>query len=226
MKILVVEDEPGLRDSIRQYFETEGNIVEEATDYIRAAQKVAEYEYDCILVDITLPHGSGLDLIRDIKNRKSPAGVIIISAKDSLDDKIAGLDLGADDYLPKPFYLPELNARVKALIRRRKFQGENDIVFNEITVVPAERTVMVHHKNITLTGKEYELLMYFIANKNRVLSKSSLAEHIWGDYADGLDNFDFLYNHVKNLRKKLLQQGCTDYIHTVYGLGYTFKATE
>jgi len=226
MKILVVEDEPALRDSIRQYLETEGNIVEVAADYRRATQKVSEYEYDCILVDITLPHGSGLDLIRDIKEQKSPAGVIIISAKDSLDDKIAGLDLGADDYLPKPFYLPELNARVKALIRRRKFQGENNIVFNEITVVSAERTVMVQNKSVTLTGKEYELLMYFIANKNRVLSKSSLAEHIWGDYADGLDNFDFLYNHVKNLRKKLIQYGCTDYIHTVYGLGYTFRDTE
>lgn len=225
MKILVVEDEPALRDSIRQYLETEGNIVEVAADYRKATQKVSEYDYDCILVDITLPNGSGLDLIRDIKDQNLPAGIIIISAKDSLDDKIAGLDLGADDYLPKPFYLPELNARVKALIRRRQFHGDNHIVFNEITVIPAERAVLVQQKPVSLTGKEYELLVYFIANKNRVLSKSSLAEHIWGDYADSLDNFDFLYNHVKNLRKKLIQQGCTDYIHTVYGLGYTFKAT-
>jgi len=226
MKILLIEDESELQISIRHYLEPEGNVVESATDYRKALQKIADYEYDCILVDITLPYGSGLDLIREIKAMKSEAGIIIISAKDALDDKIKGLDLGADDYLPKPFHLPELNARIKALMRRKKFQGGTEIVCNEIEIFPQERKVVVHGSPVTLTSKEYDLLLYFIANPNKVLTKSSLAEHIWGDYANGLLNFDFLYNHIKNLRKKLLQKGCTDYLQTIYGLGYNFKTLE
>jgi DNA-binding response OmpR family regulator len=226
MKILVIEDEIELQISIQQYLSTEGNLVESATNYKKALQKISDFEYDCILVDITLPFGSGLDLIKEIKAMKSGAGIIIISAKDSFDDKIVGLDLGADDYLSKPFHLPELNARIKALIRRNKFQGENQIVFNEITIVPQERKVMVNGSTLSLTGKEYELLLYLIVNKNKVLTKSALAEHIWGDYVDGLDNLDFLYNHIKNLRKKLMQKNCTDYLQTIYGLGYNFKTSE
>ena len=226
MKILLIEDEPELQISIRQYLEPEGNVIESATDYRKALQKISDYQYDCILVDLTLPYGSGLDLIKEIKSIKSEAGIIVISAKDSLDDKIRGLDLGADDYLPKPFHLSELNARIKALIRRKKFQGGTEIIFNEIIIFPQERKVLVHGSSILLTGKEYDLLLYFIANPNRVLTKSSLAEHIWGDYADGLFNFDFLYNHIKNLRKKLLLKGCADYLQTIYGLGYNFKNLE
>ena len=202
MKILLVEDEAELQKSIKQYFEIEGNLVEVADDYGKAEQKIAIYDYDCILIDITLPNGSGLDLIKEIKLSKSEAGIIIIiSAKNSLDDKIFGLDLGADDYLPKPFHLSELNSRVKALIRRKSFEGNLEIVFNEITILPIERSVFVHGHNVILTSKEYDLLLYFIANKNRVVSKNALAEHLWGDDADRLDNFDFIYNHVKNLRK-------------------------
>ncbi|OYU79713.1 MAG: DNA-binding response regulator [Flavobacterium sp. BFFFF1] len=226
MKILLVEDEPELQKSIRDYLAPEGNIVEVASDFIVAGQKIALYDYDCVLVDITLPKGSGLDLIRQIKDRRSKAGIIIISAKDSLDDRIYGLDLGADDYLPKPFHLPELNARIKALMRRKLFDGNNEISFNEIRILPHERRVMVHDSSIFLTAKEYDLLLYFIANKNRVISKGALAEHIWGDHADALNNFDFIYNHVKNLRKKLLEKHCEDYLHTVYGLGYNFKTPE
>lgn len=226
MKILIIEDEIELQISIQEYLSSEGNLVEIATDYRKAIKKIADFEYDCILVDITLPFGSGLDLIREIKAMKSGAGIIIISAKDSFEDKIAGLDLGADDYLAKPFHLPELNARINALIRRKKFQGENQIVLNEITIVPQERKVLIHGSPISLTGKEYELLLYLIANKNKVLTKSALAEHIWGDYMDGLDNLDFIYNHIKNLRKKLMQKDCTDYLQTIYGLGYNFKTTE
>ena len=179
MKILLIEDEPELQKSIKQYFEIEGNVVEIASDYNKANQKIALYDYDCILVDITLPNGSGLDLIKEIKLKKSKAGVIIISAKNSLDDKIYGLDLGADDYLPKPFHLSELNSRIKALIRRKSFDGNLEIVVNEIKVLPAERSVFVHNKNVVLTSKEYDLLLYFIANKNRVVSKNALAEHLW-----------------------------------------------
>lgn len=226
MKILLIEDEPELQKSIKQYLEMEGNVVEIAVDYGNARQKIAIYDYDCILVDITLPNGSGLDLIKEIKLKKSKAGVIIISAKNSLDDKISGLDLGADDYLPKPFHLSELNSRIKAVIRRKSFDGNIEIIVNEIRILPAERSVFVNNKNVLLTSKEYDLLLYFIANKNRVVSKNALAEHLWGDNADRLDNFDFIYNHVKNLRKKLLEKKCEDYLHTIYGIGYNFKTEE
>ncbi|WP_367752372.1 response regulator transcription factor [Flavobacterium sp. WC2421] len=226
MKILLIEDEPELQKSIKQYFEVEGNVVEIASDFSKAQQKIAIYDYDCILVDITLPNGSGLDLITEIKLKKSKAGIIIISAKNSLDDKIFGLDLGADDYLPKPFHLSELNSRIKALIRRKNFDGSLEIVVNEIRILPADRSVYVNNATVTLTSKEYDLLLYFIANKNRVVSKNALAEHLWGDDADRLDNYDFIYNHVKNLRKKLLEKKCEDYLQTVYGLGYNFKLQE
>lgn len=226
MKILLIEDEPELQKSILQYFEMEGNVVEIATDYRKAEQKIALYDYDCILVDITLPHGSGLDLITEIKRKKSKAGIIIISAKNSLDDKIYGLDLGADDYLPKPFHLSELNSRMKALIRRKNFDGNVEITVNEIRILPVERSVFINNDLLVLTSKEYDLLLYFIANKNRVVSKNALAEHLWGDDADRLDNYDFIYNHVKNLRKKLLEKKCEDYLQTIYGIGYNFKIEE
>ena len=226
MKILLIEDELELQKSIQQYFEMEGNVVEVASDYGKAEQKIAIYDYDCILVDITLPNGSGLDLIKEIKLKKSKAGIIIISAKNSLDDKIYGLDLGADDYLPKPFHLSELNSRIKALIRRKSFDGNLEIIVNEIKILPVERSIFVHNKAVILTSKEYDLLLYFIANKNRVVSKNALAEHLWGDNSDRLDNFDFIYNHVKNLRKKLLEKKCEDYLKTIYGIGYNFKTVE
>jgi len=226
MKILLIEDEPELQKSIRQYLEMEGNVVEIASDYNDGESKIALYGYDCILVDITLPKGSGLDLIKKIKDKKSKAGVIIISAKNSLDDKVSGLDLGADDYLPKPFHLSELNSRIKALIRRKSFDGDIEITVNEIKILPDERRVLVHNKEVILTTKEYDLLLYFVANKNRVVSKGALAEHLWGDDSDRLDNFDFIYNHVKNLRKKLLERECEDYLQTIYGIGYNFKTQE
>ena len=226
MKILLIEDELELQKSIEQYLEMEGNIVEISPDFSHAQQKISIYDYDCILVDITLPNGSGLDLLREIKLKKSKAGVIIISAKNSLDDKVNGLDLGADDYLPKPFHLSELNSRIKALIRRKSFDGNLEISVNEIKILPHERRVLVHNQDVILTSKEYDLLLYFISNKNRVVSKSALAEHLWGDNSDRLDNFDFIYNHVKNLRKKLLEKECEDYLQTIYGIGYNFKTQE
>lgn len=226
MKILLVEDELQLQRSISQYLEMEGNIIEIAVDFIKAGQKIAIYDYDCILLDITLPGGSGLDLINEIKLKASKAGVIIISAKDSLEDKIQGLDLGADDYLSKPFHLPELNSRIKALIRRKSFDGNLEIRFNEITIFPVERRVLINNTTIILTAKEYDLLLYFMANKNRVVSKGAIAEHLWGDNSDRFDNFDFIYNHIKNLRKKMLEKKCEDYLQTIYGIGYNFKTQE
>src|ERR1700758_4091839 len=170
MKILLIEDEPELRKSIKQYLNQEGYLVESASDYIKASEKVEDYTYDCILVDITLPGGNGLEIIKLLKENNSKAGIIIISAKNSLDDKITGLDLGADDYLPKPFHLSELNARIKALIRRRNFAGNKAIVVNEITITPEERKVNIKEQEVALTAKEYDLLLFFISNKNRVLS--------------------------------------------------------
>ena len=223
MKILLIEDEPELRKSIKQYLHQEGCLIESASDFIKAQEKVNVYQYDCILVDITLPHGSGLDIIKQLKESNSKAGIIIISAKNSLDDRIKGLDLGAYDYLPKPFDLAELNARIKALNRRRNFEGNKSIIINEITIVPEERTVKVNDQLVNLTTKEYELLLFFISNKNRVVSKNSIAEHLWGDDSDQMDSHDFIYVHLKNLRKKLSEKGCADYVQTIYGIGYNFK---
>lgn len=223
MKVLLIEDELEMQESIGQYLEMEKFLVEFATNYDQAYEKIHLYEYDCVLVDITLPRGSGLDLIKEIKNRRPKTGIIIISAKNAVDDKIHGLNLGADDYLPKPFYLAELNARIKALIRRNNFEGTASIKLNEIEFFPEERKVLVHEKIVVLTSKEFDLLEYFIINKNRVIQKNALVEHLWGDNADQFDNFDFIYNHVKNLRKKLIEAHCTDYLKSVYGIGYSFK---
>lgn len=223
MKILIIEDELILAESIQQYLQAEGNICELATTFEEAWMKVGIYEYDCILVDLTLPGGNGLDVIRELKKRQVSAGIIIISAKNSLDDKITGLEIGSDDYLPKPFHLSELNARIKALVRRKDFGGNTSIDFHEIKVFPDEKKVLVIDKTLTLTRSEYDLLLYFLANRNRVLSKESIAEHLVGDDADHMDSFDFIYSHVKNLRRKLIQNGAGDYLKAVYGIGYKFS---
>ncbi len=223
MKVLIIEDEPDLVESIESYLNQEGYVCDRAMNFDHASEKINLYQYDCILVDITLPDGSGLDIIREIMERKIDAGIIIISAKDSLDDKVDGLEIGADDYLTKPFHLSELNARIKSLIRRRKFQGQKEIVMNEITLLPEAVEVYVDNLRVELTKKEIDLLLYFISNKNRVLTKNAIAEHLWGDNIDMSDSFDFIYTHIKNLRKKILDKGGKDYIKTIYGLGYMFK---
>lgn len=223
MKILLIEDEAELRKSIKQYLHQEGYLVESAADFVKASEKAGVYDYDCILVDITLPKGSGLEIIKQLKENHSKAGIIIISAKNSSGDKIKGLDLGADDYLAKPFDLAELNSRIKALIRRRNFDGSKSIVVNEITIISDERQVKVNGDSVNLTAKEYDLLLFFIANKNRVVSKNAIAEHLWGDDSDQMDSHDFIYVHLRNLRKKLMEKGCADYVQTIYGIGYNFK---
>ncbi|NLR80518.1 response regulator transcription factor [Chitinophaga eiseniae] len=222
MKVLIIEDEPALRNSIQEYLTHQGYICELAEDFKQAIHKVNEFDYDCIVADIGLPLGNGLDVVKELKILESKAGIIIISAKDSLEDKLRGLELGADDYLTKPFHLSELNARVNAILRRKKFDGNTTINFNEITIKPASKTVLVHNKSITLTGKEYQLLLYFIANQHRVVTKSALAGHLWGDEYDQAGSYDFIYTHIKNLRKKMLEADGEDYIKTVYGTGYRF----
>ncbi len=223
MKILLVEDERDMAVSIQEFLLTEDYIVEWAASYPAALEKVALYEYDCLILDINLPGGgTGLDVLRALKQRCPETGVIVVSARNATDDRILGLDLGADDYLSKPFYLPELNARLKALLRRRQFSGSPDISFEEIMVYPTERRVTVQAIPIDLTPKEYNLLLYFLANQHKVLSRENIAEHLLGDDADQMDDFNFIYSHIKNLRKKLLDRGCGDYLQAVYGIGYKF----
>jgi DNA-binding response OmpR family regulator len=222
MKVLLIEDEKQLAESVSSYLQQEGYSCDVAFDFITGDEKVQVSDYDCVLLDITLPGGNGLDILHHLKKRKPDAAVIIISAKNSLDDKVKGLDLGADDYLAKPFHLSELNARLKSVIRRRSFGGSNEIVFNEIEVRPAAMGVTVKGEAIVLTKKEYDLLLFFMANTNRVITRESIAEHLWGEEMDGIDSFDFIYSHIKNLRKKIMEKGGADYIQTVYGMGYKF----
>jgi DNA-binding response OmpR family regulator len=224
VKILVVEDEPTLRSTIVGFLEEESYICEQSDTLETSLGKLDLYAYDCILVDIGLPDGSGFDLIRELKKLHPETGVIIISARNSIDDKIEGLDLGADDYLSKPFHLTELNSRIKSLLRRMKFAGKKEIAVDQLRIFPDSRQVIVHDEPVLLTKKEFDLLIFFVSNPGRVLTKESIAEHLWGDFADAADSFDFVYSQIKNLRRKLLEKTGNDYFKNVYGSGYTFNA--
>ncbi len=223
MKILIIEDNNELAQNILDYLLDEGLICEWAKNYTEAVEKLALYSYDCVVLDIMLPDGNGLDVLRFIKSHNKTCGILIISAKNALDDKVEGLELGADDYLTKPFHLAEFNARIKAIYRRKFLKGEEEVCFNEIQISTNKMEASVHGRKLVLTPKEYALLLYFMLNKDNVLTRQSIAEHLWGDYADNLVNFDFVYQHVKNLRKKIVESGGIDYIETVYGMGYKFN---
>jgi DNA-binding response OmpR family regulator len=220
LKILIIEDEKALCESIADYLSVHEYNCDTATDFNAALEKIEYNTYDCILLDITLPGGDGLKILQQLKDDNKTEGVLIISAKNSLDDKIKGLNLGADDYLAKPFHLSELTARIAAIIRRKNFDGNNKIEFQNICVDTLTKTVSVQNEPVELTRKEYELLLYFISNKKRLISKEAIAEHLWGNEMGG--NFDFIYTHIKNLRKKLIDAGATDHIKSVYGMGYKF----
>ncbi|MDF1613291.1 response regulator transcription factor [Stygiobacter electus] len=222
MKILLIENEKDLAKSIVDFIGKEDFIVEAVNDYSTAEEKINLYEYDCTLVDLMLPDGSGLDIVKKLKKLQPKCGIIIITAKNTIDDKLTGLDLGADDYLTKPFHLAELNARIKSILRRRFYDGSSEIIINEIVIDTEKHEVKVNNKIVELTRREYDILLFFISNKEKVLTKESIVEHIWGDDANAFDNFDFVYTHIKNLRKKLIEQGANDYIKSVYGIGYKF----
>ncbi|MGV8963606.1 MAG: response regulator transcription factor [Candidatus Saccharimonadaceae bacterium] len=223
MKILIVEDELKLSENIALYLKQENYICEIALDFRTAMNKIGGFDYDCILLDITLPDGNGLNILKELKKNKKTNGVIIISAKNALDDKIAGLNLGADDYLDKPFHLSELSARIAAVIRRRRFDGCSNIVVNELVIDTVARTVFINSKLLDITKMQYDLLLYFVVNKNRVISKLAIAEHLSGDNADSFDNYDVVYAHIKNLKKKIAEADGNDYIKSIYGMGYKFE---
>ena len=220
MKLLIIEDEDSLLRSIIDYFTQEDFLCEAASTYQEGKQKATDFQYDCIILDINLPGGSGLQLLEYLRKHKMADGVIIISARNSLDDKIAGLDLGADDYLTKPFHLTELYSRVKALLRRKYASSSNVIEFGQLKLNLLLKTVSYSGQPLLLTKNEYELLLFLLTNKNRVVSRQAIAEHIYGEQTDNLASFDFVYSHIKNLKRKLKEKGGDDFLQTVYGLGY------
>ncbi|QQQ30331.1 response regulator transcription factor [Chryseobacterium indoltheticum] len=220
MKILVIEDEKELLKSIHDSLIQEQFLIETAENYQSASEKIALYTYDCILLDIMLPGGNGLQLLQQLKDMDKSENVIIISAKDSLEDKLTGLELGADDYLTKPFHNAELNARIKAVLRRKNQDGKNNIEIANIELDLTERSFSVDGERITLNRKEFDILHFFLLNKKRLVTKTALAEHVWGDLIDQADNFDFIYYQIKNLRKKLQQSNAEIEIEAVYGIGY------
>ena len=223
MKLLLIEDEKELATSIQKYLTDKDFVCEWVNNTKDAIDKISIYNYDCILLDLMLPDGNGFEILKKLKYQKKTEGIIIISAKETLETRIEGFNLGADDYLTKPFHLSELFVRVQALIRRKNFKGNNIVIYNEIHIDIIAKTVKVNSNSIDITKKEIDLLLYLIGNENRVLSKSAIAEHLSGDMADMLDNHDFVYAHIKNLKKKLNDAGSGDYIKSVYGLGYKWK---
>ncbi len=220
MKVLVIEDEPELADVLVRSLQRERYVVEAAADHRTALLKIADHDYDCILLDIMLPGGSGLDVLRQLKAMGKSGNVIIISAKDSLDDKLAGLDLGADDYLTKPFHIAELNARVRSVLRRKTLAGGDTLTAGDLVMDLDQRLVTVNGRPVQLNRKEFDMLTYFLLNKGRLVSRGSLAEHVWGDHADDSGDLDFVYSQIKNLRRKLKQADASVEVHAVYGIGY------
>ena len=222
MKLLVVEDNVELSNDISDFLTESGFVVEVAYNLKTASQKAFDYSYDLVVLDLGLPDGNGIELIKELKARKSQTNILIVTARNAIEDKVAGLNLGADDYITKPFHKAELNARIRSILRRNKFDGSNDLVVGNIRVKPDSLEVSINSNLVDLTRKEYDLLVYFLYNKGRVLTKESIVEHLWGDHADQADSFDFIYNHIKNLRKKLTAAGANSQIQSVYGMGYKF----
>jgi len=222
LKILIIEDDISLNAAILDYLKMEGHVCESALNYMQASLKAGDNRYDCIILDIGLPDGNGLDIIRELKRNKATDGILVLSARGSLDDKLAGLKTGADDYLTKPFHFAELSARLNSIYRRNNLLGQNDISFNEILVKTTDNQAFVSENLLDLTRKEYDLLLFFVSNRHRIITKESIIEHLWGDEVILTDSFDFVYTHVKNLRKKIINAGGRNYIKSIYGFGYKF----
>ncbi|WP_298247888.1 response regulator transcription factor [uncultured Christiangramia sp.] len=224
MKILIIEDEFEMLENMQNSLEKQNFVVELAQNYKEAVSKIGVYEYDCILLDISLPDGNGLQLLKNIKDKGITDNVIIVSAKNSIDDKVEGLDLGADDYLPKPFHMAELHARINAVLRRKNFKGSNVLEIANVSIFPDKHSVEINKEMVSLNRKEFAILLYLATNRGRLVSKSALAEHVWGDYIDQSDNFEFIYSQIKNLRKKLEEYQAEIEIRAVYGIGYKLQS--
>ena len=219
-KIMIVDDDRNICELLRLYIEKEGFETAIANDGKAAVQMFDSVNPDLMLLDIMLPDGNGLQLLNTLKELRKQENVIIISAKDSLEDKVIGLDLGADDYLPKPFHLAELNARIKSVARRNHPGSPDFIEYGNIRVNPGLFRVYVNDTELELNRKEYDILYYFINRPDRLINKNLLAEAVWGDHIDQADNFDFIYAQIKNLRKKLNLAEASAEIKAVYGFGY------
>ncbi|MCT4586199.1 MAG: response regulator transcription factor [Carboxylicivirga sp.] len=220
MKLLLVEDNKHLANDMQAFLADSGYIVECVSNLSEALDKISIYDYDLIILDLGLPDGNGLTLLEYLKAKNRASGVLIVTAKDAIEDKVKGLELGADDYVTKPFHQAELIARVKSIIRRKNFKGNNQLTVGELTADLSANEILVNGHSLTLTRKEYDLLLYFMYNKNKVITKESIAEHLWGDDIDQVDHFDFIYNHVKNVRKKIAKADGFSCIKSVYGMGY------
>lgn len=226
MKLLIIEDEKELSDGIASYLERDDYLCEQAFDFDDAMMRVNAYEYDCVLLDLMLPGGNGLDVLRTLKRQKPQTGVIIVSAKGSLDDKLDGLKIGADDYIAKPFHLAELRMRIFALLRRKNITTASTMQGGRVKVDFSNKKASVDETTLDLTKSEYELLLFLMENHHRVVSKSAIAEHLSGDMADMLDDFNFVYAHIKNLKCKLADAGVKDCIKNYYGMGYKWEEEE
>ena len=223
MKVLIIEDDQELLRTIVRYFDTFGYVTEKAKSVQEAKNRILKYNYDSIVLDINLPDGNGFELLDYLNDKEKNSSVLILSASNDLDDKLKGLDMGADDYLTKPFHLSELNARLRSIVRRNKYGGKSEIILNEIRIETDSHDVFVNQSLLSLTKKEYEILLFLVTNKNRVVTKQSLSDHIWGDHSDIYNSNDLIYSHLKNLRKKITDHGGKDYIKTIYGIGYKFS---
>ena len=223
MKILIIEDEKELSLNIKKYLSFENYVCEQAYDFNDAMDKISLYSYDCILLDLNLPGGDGLKILEEIKKIGIDSGIIITSARGTLDDRLEGLKIGADDYLSKPFPLSELSMRIYALLRRQQFSHNNTLKSNDIEIDLLGKKVKANNMEIVLTKSEYELLLYLVSNKNKVISKNAIAEHLSGDMADMLDSQNFVYAHIKNLKLKLADAGCVNQIKNIYGTGYQWE---
>ena len=222
MHILIVEDELPLMESMVSYLEMEGFRCEQATSYHAGLCSLDKHDYICMLIDLNLPDGEGLDLVKLARQNQTNSGIIIVSARNALEERVKGLSMGADDYLVKPFHLSELVARIQSVARRTHTQGDEILKFGVIRVMPEERTCFVKDKQVDLTRKEHDLLLYLMANRNRVITKESIADYLWGEYGGGYGSYDFVYTHLKNLKRKLLDAGSPDYVQNIYGIGYKF----
>lgn len=223
MQILIVEDETSLMESMVSYLELEGFRCEQAPDFSTGASVIDKHDYLCMLIDLNLPDGDGLELVKLARENESESGIIIISARNAIEQRVEGLEAGADDYLVKPFHLSELVARVHSVVRRTRLKGGEVLRFDRIRIEPEERICFVDDQKIDLTQKELDLLLYFMSNRNRVVTKEGIADYLWGDYGGGYGSYDFVYTHLKNMRRKLMDAGCPDYVQNIYGIGYKFS---